>query len=67
MVCPHCNKNIERVICVSNYYQIQILDVDGILIPEWEDINDSIGDTIRRECSECFETLNFDNNGKIVQ
>lgn len=67
MICPHCKNSIEWVICVSNYYQRQILDADGVLLPEWEDTNDAIGDTLRHECPECFEILTFDQNGNLVK
>lgn len=67
MICPHCNEKIEWVICVSYYYQRQNLDPDGVLLSSWEDCNDSIGDTIRHECPECFKVLNFDNDGNLVK
>lgn len=66
MICPHCNKNIEWVICVSSYFQRQSLNKDGILLPEWDDLNDSIGDTLYYLCPECDGTLVFDNHGILI-
>lgn len=67
MICPHCTKNIEWVMNVSKYYQRQILDSDGILLEEFEDCNEAIGDTLYLACPECYVELEFDNDGKLVK
>lgn len=67
MICPHCNKDIEFVMCVSSYTQRQMLDKNGVLLAEWEDINDCMGDTLYHHCPECYQNLNFDNDGILVE
>lgn len=67
MICPNCNKNIDWVMNVSKYYQRQILDSDGILLEEFEDCNEAIGDTLYTCCPECYIELEFDNSGKLVE
>lgn len=67
MNCPHCDSRLEYVICVSAYFQNQLLNSSGALSDEWEDVNDAIGDTLYHSCPFCFATIVFDNGGILVK
>ena len=65
IVCPYCKNEVKFVICVSSFYQRQLLDKEGKLSDTWEDMDDAIGDTTGYFCPECDSPLEFDRNNEF--
>lgn len=55
MICPHCKKEIDRLIAVGECWWYASVDAKGEIFDQ-EDVEE-VTDTLRYECVECNKKI----------